>query len=246
MKLLLAGELGNSNASDPRTLKEIWPRLVSLGLNTVLAPIYWDLLEPEEGRYDFGLLDELLQLARANEQQLILLWFGTWKNSMSCYAPHWVKLDQQRFPRARLYDGSALEILTAFSQENLDADRRAFAQLMRHLKAEDADHHTVICIQVENEVGMLEQARDACEAANAAFSAAIPEDFALALAERPCPIGDRLKRKLSNGRATWTEAFGEGPASDRSFRPISSPSTSMPSQKSASANTTFQCSSMPH
>jgi beta-galactosidase GanA len=218
MKLLLAGELGNSIASDPRTLRDIWPRLVDLGLNTVLAPVYWDLVEPEEGRFEFELVDELLRLARASNQRLVLLWFGSWKNSMSCYAPHWVKLDQRRFPRARLHDGSALEILTAFSQENLDADRRAFAQLMRYLKACDGEQHTIALVQVENEVGMLEQARDACDAANQAFRSAVPADLIRALADRPSPWGERLEPFLDQRNSTWTDVFGEGSATDELFQ----------------------------
>src|SRR5690625_5725760 len=108
--------------------------------------------------------------------RLVLLWFGSWKNSMSCYAPAWVKTDPERFPRSRDSRGRALEILTPFSGENRDADARAFAALLRHLAAVDVDH-TVILVQVENESGMIPEARDRCAAAERASGARGPREL---------------------------------------------------------------------
>ena len=68
-------------------------------LNTVLAPVEWDLIEPVEGKFDWTSVDELLRDARAHDLKLVILWFGAWKNSMSTYVPSWVKRDQHRFPR---------------------------------------------------------------------------------------------------------------------------------------------------
>ena len=75
--LMLAGELGNSTASDLDYLDGHWPRLEALGLNTVLAPVYWELLEPREGQFDFTLVDGLLADAREHDMRLVLLWFGS-------------------------------------------------------------------------------------------------------------------------------------------------------------------------
>jgi beta-galactosidase GanA len=97
--LVLGGELGNSSASDPAYMETIWPKVVAFNMNTVLAPVYWELLEPEEGQFDFTLVDSLIHGARRYGVSLVLLWFGAWKNSMSCYAPLWVKRDLDRFPR---------------------------------------------------------------------------------------------------------------------------------------------------
>jgi beta-galactosidase GanA len=35
-----------------------------MNLNTVLAPVYWELLEPREGAFDFKLVDDLITSAR--------------------------------------------------------------------------------------------------------------------------------------------------------------------------------------
>jgi hypothetical protein len=48
-----------------------------------------------------------------------------------------------------------MEILSPFSQENAEADARAFAALMRHLREVDGRDNTVVMVQVENEIGMI-------------------------------------------------------------------------------------------
>ena len=52
--LILGGELGNSSASSPQDIDRIFPKLKRTGLNTVLVPAYWDLIEAEEGTFDFS------------------------------------------------------------------------------------------------------------------------------------------------------------------------------------------------
>src|SRR6266511_56416 len=105
--LVLAGELGNSTSSSVEYMLPIWPKLASLNLNTVLMPVYWELIEPTEGKYDFTLVDGLIQDARKHNLHLVPLWFASWKNSMSCYAPAWVKRNQERFPRSQDKAGPA-------------------------------------------------------------------------------------------------------------------------------------------
>ena len=190
--LILGGELGNSSASDPRYLAPIWPRLAELGLNTVLAPVYWELCEPEEGHYDFTLVDQLVEDARQHGLRLVLLWFGSWKNSMSSYAPLWVKTQPERFWRARLRTGRAQEILSAFCPANREADVRALASMMRHLHDADGRQATVLMVQVENEVGMLGDARDWCEAANLAFGEPVPRELLCHLAQHEQALASEL------------------------------------------------------
>ena len=152
------------------TWNRVWPRIVAQAkLNTVLPGVSWNQIEPQEGKFDFKVLDGVIQGARKHNLRLVLLWFGSWKNSLSSYAPDWVKRDFGRFPRAQIEGGKSIEELSVFSQANRDADARAFSALMRHVKEVDGRQHTVIMIQVENEVGMHTDSRDHSPVANQAL-----------------------------------------------------------------------------
>jgi beta-galactosidase GanA len=175
--LVLGGELYNNSATSPDYMKPVWPRLAAMHLNTVLAPISWALLEPSEGKFDYTLVDGLIHDARAQNLRLVFLWFGSWKNTWPSYAPDRVKGDLTRFTRVQLLNGSGTERLSPFCEEGRNADSLAFAALMRRIKQVDSDTHTVIMVQVENEVGTIPDARDHSPAANAAYSQPAPSEL---------------------------------------------------------------------
>lgn len=212
--LIYGGELGNSSASSADYMRPLWPRFEALNLNTILAPVYWELLEPEEGRFDFAHVDSLLHQARRHDMRLVLLWFGSWKNSMSSYAPAWVKRDQERFPRAEGSDGRGIEILTPFSEANRDADAHAFVALMEHLRAADGAHHTVVMVQVENEIGMIPEARDHSTLADAAFAQPVPQELIAYLEAHKAELQPGLSEPWAEQdyvtEGTWEDVFGEG------------------------------------
>lgn len=85
--IMLAGEVGNSNSSSVEYMEGVWQTAEQLGMNTLLLPITWDQVEPEEGQFDFSLLDGLVLQARGKGKHLVLLWFGSWKNAECMYAP---------------------------------------------------------------------------------------------------------------------------------------------------------------
>lgn len=219
--LIRGGEVNNSAGTNPEHMKQHWPKLAALNLNTVLVPVYWDLIEPAEGRFDFTTVDALITQARENRMHLVLLWFGSWKNSMSCYAPSWVKQDPKRFPRARDAQGIAQEILTPFSEENQKVDTRAFVALQKHLREFDGTEQTVLMIQVENEIGMIPSARDHSEAAERAFNGAVPERLMKALLENAetlsAEIGAAWRQAGRRTAGTWTEVFGPGTLAEEAF-----------------------------
>ena len=104
--LLLGGELLNSSSSTPEEIARRLDKVKELNLNTVLAPVTWEFFEPQEGTFDFTLVDSLVLEARRRGLRLIPLWFGSWKNGLSSYRPPWVKRDPLRFPLVR--NGSRL------------------------------------------------------------------------------------------------------------------------------------------
>jgi hypothetical protein len=219
--LVRGGELGNSTATNAAYLQPFWGRLAELNLNTVLVPVYWDLVEPREGRFDFSLLDSVLGQAREHGMRLVLLWFASWKNSMSCYAPAWVKRDPGRFPRAMDLDGAPQEILSPFSSVNRDTDARAFAALQKHLREVDGTRHTVVMVQVENEIGMIPTARDHSPEADRAFGSTVPAELMGHLAAQRERLAPELRAlwQAAGARATgsWAEVFGDGPAGQEVF-----------------------------
>ena len=167
--VILGGELSNSAATSVEDIDEVLPRMKALGLNTVLVPVFWEFLEPVEGQMDFTLVDRTIDVARKQGLKIVPLWFGAWKNSMSCYAPAWFKRDVKRFPRAMTAEGKPLEIASCFSDNVLQADLKAFSALMQHIAEKDPQREVVIMMQIENEIGMLESARDHSPLAEKAY-----------------------------------------------------------------------------
>jgi hypothetical protein len=173
--LLLGIQLNNSSGF-PAELRRLASAIARSHANTVMAPVGWESVEPVEGRFDWTVVDGLIAEARAQQVRLVLLWFGTWKNANMSYTPAWVKRDTVRFPRVVDAGGKPIEVLSPIATASRDADARAFAALMAHLKAVDP-RQTVIMVQVENEAGTLGADRDHSAAADALFRAAVPADM---------------------------------------------------------------------
>jgi hypothetical protein len=140
---------------------------------------------------------------------------------MSSHVPEWVKLNQKKFPRVKDEKNKSHEILTPFSENNLEADLKAFQELMRHIKDFDQKEQTVIMVQVENEIGMLPTARDYCVLANEAFNKPIPDELMLYMQknnEKLVPEFFEVWKK--NGFKTsgnWNQVFGKGLQTDEIF-----------------------------
>lgn len=220
--LALGGELHNSSASSPDYMQPIWDKLQSMHVQTVVSTVSWEDFEPEEGRFDYTALDAQLAEARKRDMRIVLIWFGAFKNATSTYTPTWVRANKKRFPRAIAtaqlkeaftYAGAMPKpVLSVFSPELLDADRRAFAKMMSHLAKVDTDHR-VIMVQVNNESGMLRDSRDRSSLANAAWNQAVPPTLLRYLAENKARLKPELRevwaRQGSPMRGSWAQVFGE-------------------------------------
>jgi beta-galactosidase GanA len=189
--LMLGAQVNNSSAW-PAMLPQVWPAIDQLHANTVEMPIYWEQWEPTEGHFDPSVLHVLLDQAREHHVHLVLLWFGTWKNGSGHYTPPFVKLNEARAPHVVGRDGGKLDSLSPYSEWTLNADKTAFAALMRELKAADPQH-TVLMVQVENEIGTYGTVRDFSPAAQKLFNEAVPADLLKVLDKQP---------------GTWPQVFG--------------------------------------
>ena len=190
--LMLGGQVHNSSAW-PSELPKVWKALAELHANTVEAPVYWEQIEPQPGKFDWDNVDLLVKGAREHNLHAVLLWFGTWKNGNMHYVPQWVKTDAKRFARVIRADGEPIDVLSASSRANREADKTAFVTLMRHLKALDGTEHTLLMVQVENESGIVCSVRDFSAESNKEFAGQVPADMLAAAHKQP---------------GTWSEVFG--------------------------------------
>jgi beta-galactosidase GanA len=196
---LMLGAQAHNSSNYVAALPKVWAAVADANANTLEIPVAWEQVEPVEGKFDFSYVDTLVQQARERNVRLVLLWFGTWKNTGPGYAPEWVKFDNARFPRMQDQEGKPIYCLSPHGTETLKADRNAFVQLMTHLKRIDGDRHTVIMVQVQNEVGTYGHARDYSPAGQKAFAGTVPASVL------------KLQKAPAKGAAsgTWQQVYGD-------------------------------------
>jgi hypothetical protein len=167
--------------------------------NTLEVPVYWFQLEPKEGQFDLTVTEELIKRVRNAGLHLVILWFGFSKNTEMTYLPEWAKDDPQRFRLAVSWDGSPIPLISPHYEAAIEADKKAFVQLMGCIKRVDEKERTVLAVQVENEVGL--QPTDRC------YSTKAQEDF-----EKGVPAalnGVTLEGAGASGKDnTWYGRFG--------------------------------------
>lgn len=215
--IMLGGELHNSSSSSQDYLKNMWADMAAINLNTVIATVSWELVEPMEGQFDFSLVDAIIEGAKAENLKLVLIWFGSFKNPMNTYAPSWVKTNPKRFPRAQDSNGNDLEHPSMFSENVLKADTKAYTELMKHIKKTDKDY-TVLMMQIGNEPGLRGAPRDFSSAAEKAWKSNIPLQLIDYLKNNKNTLQPELEKSWAeNGYKTkgnWEEIFGKSITED--------------------------------
>lgn len=220
---MLSGELHNSTCSDPAYLEKVWPKLKSLNMNTVIATESWEIVEPQEGKFDFSRIDAVIEGARKNDMKVVLIWFGTFKNPFMTYAPSWVKANDKRFPHARSNDGSVCDIPSLFDNKIIEADLKAYTTLLKHIKEVDTEHN-IIGIQIGNEPGLKTGTRDCSAPANKAWKSAVPQaliDYMVANKGTMQPdIEAAWKNNGYKTKGNWEEVFGKSITENDGSNPI--------------------------
>jgi beta-galactosidase GanA len=190
--VILGGQANNSSGW-AEVLPQIWETIGALGANTVEMPAYWEDVEPRQGQFQFDNVDRILAWAREHRLHVVFLWFGSWKNGASNYVPVWVKQNPQRYPAIIDATGNPTGIISPWFRSTLEADRTAFAALLRHIGQVDESQGTVILVQVENETGSYGTPRDYSPEATKLFHGQVADKLLLALNRKP---------------GTWEQVFG--------------------------------------
>ena len=193
---ILGAQVHNSSGFSD-ALRAAWPSIHAMHANTVMIPVYWEAVEPEQGKFDFSTVDSDVEQARAEGVHLVLSWFGTWKNGAMTYVPGWMKNHPETFPLMQDAAHQTVQALSPMSDASRGRDCTAFAAFMKHLRQIDGERHTVILIQVENEAGTLGTDRDYSPGADATFNGPVPRE---ALAS--------MHKGEASGR-TWSQVFAE-------------------------------------
>jgi hypothetical protein len=197
---MLGGQAHNSSGW-PGMLPQVWSAIETMNANTLEVPIYWEQIEPQTGKFDFSLIDTLLKQGRNHNVRLVLLWFATWKNGSNHYMPEWMKLDAGKYPNITGKNGQPVDSPSPHTQAGMEADAKAFAAVMGHLKKADPQH-TVIMVQVENEPGAWGSVRDYSPTAQKLFEGQLPAELL-----KPAVLKALNKPVVEKG--TWQEVFGE-------------------------------------
>lgn len=223
--IMLAGEIHNSDSSSPAYMEQIWKIADDLGMNSLLLPVTWEMVEPVEGEFHFEVLDQLIDQAREYGMKIGILWFGSFKNAECMYAPEWVKRDLERFHRGQIVKGKnkagrrvsptlpvtiPYTTISYLSENAMQADARAFGRMMQHVCEYDEAEGTVITVQVENETGLLGNAREVSDEADAAFAGEVPQEFASYMRSHTEYMEEDVRAAVEAGaeKGSWSEVFG--------------------------------------
>ncbi|PQB09031.1 hypothetical protein BST83_01410 [Polaribacter filamentus] len=217
--LMIAGEVHNSSASTIEYMTPLFPKLKKMNLNSVFVTLAWEQFEPEEGVYDYTLVDAIIENAKKNDLKVCLLWFASWKNGESSYTPLWVKKNTKRFFRVKTKEGKEIETMSPFCEATKIADAKAFAILMKHLKEVDTAQ-TVILMQPQNEVGMFQDI-DYNKVSLKLFEKKVPKTLISYLKKNKAHLDAYVKKAWSinnyKTKGTWKEVFGDTPEAKAFF-----------------------------
>jgi len=197
----ILGVQAHNSSAWPAMLPRLWEAVEEMHANTLEIPVYWEQVEARPGIFDFSLVDTLLIQARKHNVNLVLLWFATWKNGSNHYMPEWMKKDAAKYPNIKSAEGKPIDSPSPNAEATMEADKKAFAMLMRHLKKSDPEH-TVIMVQVENEPGAWGSVRDYSPNVQKLFEGPVPAEML-----KPEMLKALNVPVVSGG--SWQKVFGD-------------------------------------
>ena len=148
-----------------RAYDKLYPAAQAIGLNTLIVPIKWSMIEPEKDEYDFSYLDHVKTMAETHHLKLVLGWFGHYaSNDGNLYfdltgdffAPSYIVNDEKSYPRAIDAEGVSYHNAVSYEYDAItERESKAFRAFMEHIKKIDAGTRTILMIQTENEIAVF-------------------------------------------------------------------------------------------
>jgi hypothetical protein len=143
----------------------LYPAAEKLGLNALKVPVKWSMIEPEKGVYDFSYIDHAKSMAEKYHLKLVLNWFGHYASgdgtiyanlTGDVYVPMYIVKNEATYPRAVDGNGVIHHNAASYDYEPLiECEIAAFRAFMQHIKQVDSQTHTILMIQVENEIAVF-------------------------------------------------------------------------------------------
>jgi len=143
----------------------LYPAAEKIGLNALKVPIKWSMVEPEKGVYDFSYIDHAKSMAEKHHLKAVLNWFGHYASgdgtiygnlTGELYAPMYIVSDEKTYPRAVDGDGVIHHNAASYDYEPIiGREIAAFRAFMQHIMQVDSQTHTILMIQVENEIAVF-------------------------------------------------------------------------------------------
>lgn len=151
----------NCEKKQVQSIEPYFQKAVELGLNCLQIPICWKWIEPEEGVYDWTVVDVVLGFCNKYNLKMELLWFSTNMigDSFSYLVPQYILSN----PSARLWRNDNGTFWNYYGYQYalvlddswiLDRETKAVTALFNHIRYWDSvngDRHPVICAQIHNE-----------------------------------------------------------------------------------------------
>lgn len=143
----------------------LYPAAEAIELNALKVPVKWSMVEPQKGVFDFTYIDHVKSMAEKHHLKLILNWFGHYASGNGniylnltgqVFAPMDIIEDQEQYPRAIDADGVPHHAAISYEYDAvIQREIAAFRAFMKYIRDVDSQTHTIIMIQVENEIAVF-------------------------------------------------------------------------------------------
>lgn len=153
---------------DKMTINEVenyFKKAQELGLNCVQIPISWNMVEPKENKYDYSIVNSILQFVNKYNLKMELLWFSTNMvgDSFSYLIPQYVLQEYNkrlsRNDEGNFWNYYGYQYTMILDDEwILERETKAITALFNHIRywdSQNGDKHPVISAQIHNEPDAL-------------------------------------------------------------------------------------------